>query len=65
MTAVCESARGGADQPFDEAVLLTKLADNAASVFPAVPEALAAIIRGDAAVLARPWREVLAGMLRA
>ena len=65
MTAVCESARGGADQPFDEAVLLSKLADNAASEFPAVPDALAAIIRGDAAVLARPWREVLAGMLRA
>ena len=64
MSAVCESARGGADQPFDEPTLLSKLAENAASVFPAAPDVLAAIIRGDAAVLAKPWRELLADALR-
>jgi hypothetical protein len=64
MSAVCESARGGADRPFDEQTLLSKLAENAGRVFPAVPEALAGIVRGDAALLARPWREALADMVR-
>jgi 2-methylcitrate dehydratase PrpD len=64
MSAVCESARGGADQPFDEPTLLSKLAENAANVFPALPDALAAIIRGEAAVLERPWRELLADAVR-
>jgi 2-methylcitrate dehydratase PrpD len=64
MSAVCESARGGADQPFDEPTLLSKLAENAGSVFPAVPDTLATLIQGKAALLARPWREVLAGMVK-
>lgn len=64
MSAVCESARGGADQPFDEPTLLSKLAENTASVFPAAPGTLSSIIRGDAGVLARGWREVLAGMVK-
>jgi len=63
MSAVVENPRGGADQPFDEPTLLSKLADNAGSVFPAAPKTLAAIIRGDAAVLARPWRDVVASMV--
>ena len=57
LDAVCENARGGADQPFDEATLVAKLRDNAAAVFPRLPAALAGIIRGEAP--ARPWREVL------
>jgi 2-methylcitrate dehydratase PrpD len=61
MSAVCESSRGGADQPFDEPTLLSKLSENAAGVFPAVPDALAAVIRGEAAVLGKSWREFLAG----
>ena len=64
MSAVCESARGGADQPFDEQTLLSKLAENAGRVFPAVPDTLSSVIRGDAAILSRPWREVLAEMAR-
>jgi 2-methylcitrate dehydratase PrpD len=64
MSAVCESARGGADQPFDEKTLLSKLAENAASVFPAIPRILPGVIRGEAAVLSRPWREVLAEMMK-
>jgi len=64
MSAVCESARGGADQPFDEPTLFSKLAENAGGTFPAVPDTLSAIIRGEAAILARPWRELLADALR-
>jgi 2-methylcitrate dehydratase PrpD len=63
MSAVCESARGGADQPFDEPTLLWKLAENAAGVFPAMPDSLSAIIRGETAVLARPWRQLQAEMV--
>ncbi len=64
MSAVCENPRGGADQPFDESTLLSKLADNTASVFPAMPTVLSAILRGEGAVLSATWREVLAGMLQ-
>jgi 2-methylcitrate dehydratase PrpD len=64
MSAVCESARGGADQPFDEPTLLSKLAENAAGVFPAAPEILARVIRGDGALAARSWREAVADMVR-
>jgi hypothetical protein len=64
MSAVCESARGGADQPFDEQTLLAKLAENAGGVFPAIPEAMARVVRGDAALAARPWRDVLAEMVK-
>ncbi len=64
MDAVCENARGGADQPFDEATLLSKLADNASAVFPAAPKLLAGIIAGEAALLKRPWRDVVAELVR-
>jgi len=64
MSAVCESARGGADQPFDEPTLLSKLVDNAGAVFPAVPGTMKKVIGGDASLVARPWREVLAGMVK-
>jgi 2-methylcitrate dehydratase PrpD len=64
MSAVCKSARGGTDRPFDEPTLLLKLAENAASVFPAAPNTLAAIIRGEAEVLAMPWRDLLGDALR-
>ena len=64
MSAVCESARGGADKPFDEPTLLSKLADNAGAVFPAVPGTMKKVIGGEASLVARPWREVLAGMVK-
>jgi 2-methylcitrate dehydratase PrpD len=64
MSAVVESARGGADKPFDEPTLLSKLAENAGSVFPAVPGALTDIIRGDKTLLAKGWREVVAHMVK-
>jgi hypothetical protein len=65
MSAVVESARGGADKPFDEPTLLSKLAENAGGVFPAAPGTLTGIIRGDNAILSRGWRDVLAGMVKA
>jgi 2-methylcitrate dehydratase PrpD len=64
MSAVVESARGGADKPFDEPTLLSKLAENAGSVFPAVPDTMKKIIAGDSTLLSRGWRDALAGMLK-
>lgn len=64
VSAVCESARGGADQPFDEQTLLSKLAENAGAVFPRVPDTLTGIIRGDKDLLSQGWRETLAGMVK-
>jgi hypothetical protein len=64
MSAVCESARGGADKPFDEPTLLSKLAENAGSVFPAVPDTMKKIVAGDAGLLARSWRDSLAAMVK-
>lgn len=65
MSAVVESARGGADQPFDEPTLLSKLAENAGSVFPAVPETMRKVIAGDADLLSQSWRDALARMVKA
>jgi hypothetical protein len=65
MTAVVESARGGADKPFDEPTILSKLAENAGAVFPAVPETLKKVIAGDPNVLSQLWREALARMVKA
>jgi 2-methylcitrate dehydratase PrpD len=59
---VCESARGGADQPFDDATLRDKLADNAGELFPALPDLLWKVVLGDAAVAARPWPDLVAAM---
>jgi 2-methylcitrate dehydratase PrpD len=64
MSAVVENPRGGADQPFDEPTLLSKLADNAGAVFPAAPKLLAGIIAGDHRLLPRPWRDVAADLVR-
>jgi 2-methylcitrate dehydratase PrpD len=64
LSSVCESARGGADQPFDETTLMSKLADNASAVFPNLPRALAAIVAGDRALASRAWRDVVADATR-
>ncbi len=62
LSAVCESARGGADQPFDDRTLQDKLHDNAAGVFPAMPDLLWQIVRGDDAVLRLSWPELVTRM---
>src|SRR3990170_1627423 len=64
MSAVCESARGGADKPFDEPTLISKLAENAGAVFPAVPETLKKVIAGDSNLLSQSWRDALARMVK-
>ncbi len=63
LSAVCENARGGADQPFDEPTLLSKLGENAGTVFPAAPKLLSGVIAGDRALLAQPWRDVVASLV--
>lgn len=62
-TETCLSARGGADQPFDEAVLTNKFIDNAAGAFPRMLPWLEAIIDADPATLAQPWSGVAAEMI--
>jgi 2-methylcitrate dehydratase PrpD len=64
MSAVVESARGGADKPFDEPTLVSKLGENAGAVFPAIPETLKKIIAGDSALQGKAWRDVVAGMTK-
>jgi 2-methylcitrate dehydratase PrpD len=64
MSAVCENPRGGADEPFDEPTLLSKLADNAGEVFPNAPRLLAQILSGDAAIQKQPWREFVAAVVK-
>jgi hypothetical protein len=64
MSAVVESARGGADKPFDEPTLLSKLAENAGAIFPQVPKVMTDIIRGDTQLLSRGWKETMATMVK-
>jgi len=64
MSAVVESARGGADKPFDEPTLLSKLAENSGAVFPAVPETLKKVIAGEADLLSQSWRDAMARMVK-
>ncbi len=64
MSAVCESPRGGADQPFNEPTLLSKLAENTGAVFPNAPRLLAGIIAGERASLTQSWRDAMAALVR-
>ena len=64
LSSVVHNPRGGADQPFDEPTLLSKLAENTGAVFPDAPQQLAAIIAGDGAALAKGWRDTVADMTR-
>ncbi|GJD53135.1 hypothetical protein OPKNFCMD_5906 [Methylobacterium crusticola] len=58
-TALCESARGGADQPFDTATMLDKLGDTTRG-FPRMAAVLGAIVRGGGDDT--PWRACVAEM---
>jgi 2-methylcitrate dehydratase PrpD len=60
--AECASARGGSDQPFDEATMTAKLAENTRTTFPAMQGVLSALLAGDRAALDRPWRETVSAM---
>jgi 2-methylcitrate dehydratase PrpD len=63
-TEVCESARGGADQPFDEATIITKLEAGTGYLFPRLTGALIGLAAGDAGTLRKPWRALVADMLQ-
>nr|WP_210261300.1 MmgE/PrpD family protein [Enterovirga sp. DB1703] len=63
LTELRESARGGADQPFDEATLLAKLRDNTARAFPAMAGVLTGIVQGRVDPGAG-WRETVDEMMR-
>src|SRR6185436_6099568 len=46
-SAACENARGGADRPFDEAILMTKHAENTGHVFPHMTDVCRRLIDGE------------------
>ena len=60
-TASCLNARGGADQPFDEATLIAKLQENAGASLPGMVDPLVGLLKPSAAD-ERPWREVVSGI---
>ncbi|PVE22189.1 MmgE/PrpD family protein [Microvirga sp. KLBC 81] len=62
--AACDSARGGADQPFDQATLFEKLSETTGDTFPRMAETLAAIVACEPDALRRPWRALVAEMLQ-
>ena len=64
LSALRESPRGGADQPFDESTLLAKLAENTSAVFPNASKVLAGIITGERAALSQRWRDAMAALVR-
>ncbi len=57
-SASCRNARGGADQPFDEATLAAKLNDNTRDALPALAAVLASVLAG--CVDAKSWRSIVA-----
>lgn len=57
--------RGGADQPFGEPTLLSKLAENTSAVFPNAASELASVIDGKRSALARSWRDTVARIVAA
>lgn len=64
LVALCVSPRGGADDPFDEATLLAKLAENAHMSFPNAVAVLAPIIAGERAAQDQGWTEAIAALVR-
>jgi 2-methylcitrate dehydratase PrpD len=56
LSALVEIPRGGADQPFDEATLIAKLARHTADALPNAASILGEVIRGEKAALDRGWR---------
>lgn len=65
MTEACDSARGGADRPFDDETLMRKLAENTREVFPAMADELERVILGRDDVLEGSWWRLVADMVGA
>ena len=59
-----ESARGGADNPFDEATIIAKLDTATSGIFPDLACVLTDILKGKDAALRRPWSEAVLMMAR-
>jgi 2-methylcitrate dehydratase PrpD len=62
-TETCLSAQGGPDRPFGEQTLVAKCIENAGAAFPAMQPALAEIVAGAPAALARAWSETVQAMI--
>jgi 2-methylcitrate dehydratase PrpD len=63
-TAACNSARGGADQPFDQAILLNKLVEATCENFPDMAKTLATIVACEPGALRCSWRDSVEKMLQ-
>ena len=64
LSSMVMNPRGGADQPFDEPTLLSKLAENMGGAFPAAPKLLAGVIGGEAKLQQANWTALVAEMVR-
>lgn len=62
-SAVCESARGGADRPIAHEVLRQKFAENADATFPRMLPVLDRLIAGDGNIRSALWRTVVDKMV--
>src|SRR5688572_16748528 len=60
LSSECLSAAGGPDRPFGDEVVMDKMAQLTASVYPRFPGVMQQIIELDQAQLARGWREAVA-----
>lgn len=61
--AECESAKGGADNPFDQATILGKLDKAMNAPFPRMAPYLRALQGADDAALREPWRAAVKQMM--
>lgn len=59
LTSECLSARGGPDQPFDEAVILAKVKTIAAEIYPAFTDGIRELAELDAGRMHARWRTVV------
>jgi 2-methylcitrate dehydratase PrpD len=60
VSSECLSAAGGPDRPFGDEVVMDKMAQLTASVYPRFPGVMQQIIELDQAQLARGWRDAVA-----
>ena len=58
-TAVCENARGGADQPYSERELLAKFEELTSPSLPKAPEALRSFVADASATDRMSWRDMV------
>jgi hypothetical protein len=58
-TAICENARGGADQPYSESELLAKFEELTGATLPKASGALRNLVVNATATDRMPWREMV------